>query len=155
MGEALEGQKELPWSLPLPPLQPQAPDHPWGSPNLLPVLPQRMRAHLREGLHLLQHGLGGGLQGPGSLGHRALSRCDRLLQHLHLQAHGLGLGLLRLPGDGGLRQERSKGQDGRSPAAETAGVRLHMDPQDEEEPAREKPGWRTRNLRPDSSPSNF
>lgn len=94
-----------------------------------------MRAHLREGLHLLQHGLGGGLQGPGSLGHHALSRCERLLQRLHLQAHGLGLGLLRLPGDGGLSQERSKGQDGRSPGAETGWVRLHMDPQDAEEPA--------------------
>lgn len=95
------------------PLQPLSPDHAWGSPNFLQVLPQRTRAHLRKGFCLVQHGLGGGLEGPGSLGDHALSRCDRLLQGLHLQAQGPGLGLLRLPGDGGLRQGlmgRSEGQ---------------------------------------------
>lgn len=78
-------------------------------------LPQRIGAHLCEGLDLAQHGPGRGLESLGRLSDPALSGCDRLLQGLHLLAQGPRLGLLRLQGDGELRQGLAGRSEGQNP----------------------------------------
>lgn len=88
----------------LPPLQPRPQITPEATPTSSRYLPPSARAYLCEGLCLVQHGLGSGLEGPGSLGDHALFGCDHLLHGLHLQAQVTGPELLRLQGDGGLRQ---------------------------------------------------
>ena len=62
------------------------PDHPWGSPSLPQVPASKDKAHLCEGLCLVQHGVGSLLEGPGSLGDHRLPGNDHLLQGLCLQA---------------------------------------------------------------------
>lgn len=101
------------WSLLIPSLNPQPQITPGAAPTSFRCLFQRTRTYLREGLRLVQHGLGGGLEGLGRFGDPALSGRDCLLKDLRLQGQAPSLGLPRLQGDAGLRQGaagRSAGQ---------------------------------------------
>lgn len=154
MAGGTEGRKNCSGLCPHLPRATSTPDHPWGSPKLLQVLPpQRMRAHLREGLHLLQHAWAGPAgTGQPSPTHALLD--VTVFSSLHLSGPWPRL-TWRLLGNGGLRQAKIQGAGGwEKPRGRDSGVRLHVDPQDAEEPGREKPGWGTCHWWPDSSPSN-
>lgn len=112
--EALEGWREPLPVLVTPSCNPRA--QTGAAPTSPRYLPQSTRAHLREGLGLVQCGPGGGLEGPRSLGDHALSRCDCLLQSLQPRVQVPSPSRLRLRGDGGSGRGWQEGSRGRPSA---------------------------------------